>query len=254
MATGTTIEIVHGGGATWRPPRDGEHFRTCSYCGCIHPEDLAPELGPQGQCKTCHLTGWEACFRGQKPPWFADLTDEQRRELVADSADELAAMEARNEPHSYDPGIAYASWADRKYGWPHKFYVENLRNREPERLHVISGHRPPAEGPYAKGGELYHPPQDTPGMRWVRPEDVPEGTVTDGWRDLAEYELVGLGTRPTHHAKFYSEHLADPAIPAEVKEKIHQACGLRFHFTEDGRVSWHALDCTCEGHPEPEVP
>ena len=32
------------GGWDWRPPRDGEWFRTCSFCGCIHPDDLVPEL------------------------------------------------------------------------------------------------------------------------------------------------------------------------------------------------------------------
>ena len=46
--------ICHGdapqfseGGVTWRPPMEGNHdspydypFRTCSYCGSMHPEDL----------------------------------------------------------------------------------------------------------------------------------------------------------------------------------------------------------------------
>lgn len=47
-ANGT--DPVHGGAAerwggwSWRGPRRGEHWRTCSYCGSIHPEDLAVEI------------------------------------------------------------------------------------------------------------------------------------------------------------------------------------------------------------------
>src|SRR5215469_3066734 len=156
------------GGWSWREPRDGEWFRTCSFCGCIHPGDLAAVLKPAGACTVCGLTGWEACFRGQKPPWFTQLPAAGIEAMRAGHADEIAAMEARHEPHGYDPGAAYASWADRKYGWPHKFYVENLRSREPGRLHVISAHRDTAEGPYAPGGERYQPIEERiPGLRWV---------------------------------------------------------------------------------------
>ena len=44
---------VHGseaqqwGGWDWREPHRGEHWRTCSYCGSIHPEDLAAEIQSQ---------------------------------------------------------------------------------------------------------------------------------------------------------------------------------------------------------------
>lgn len=232
------IDVVHAGGAEWREPRDGEHFRTCSYCGCIHPEDLAAEIGPQGACSVCGQTGWEACFRGQKPPWFSQLPAAEIEKMRFEAANEIAAMEARNEPHSYDPGAAYASWADRKYGYPHKFYVENLRSREPERLYVItasSASEPPQGGNY----------------QWFRYEDLPAGAVTAGWRP-GDGKWFGLGTRETHHAKFYTDHLADPSVPDEAREKIHQACGLRFYFTDDGRMSWHALDCACDGHPSRE--
>lgn len=75
---------VHGGeadrwgGWSWREPDRGEHFRRCSYCGAIHPEDLVAE-----------------------PEWTP-------------------------------------RWADPKYGWPHKFYVD-VANREPEALFVTGG-------------------------------------------------------------------------------------------------------------------
>lgn len=225
------------GGWSWNAPRDGEWFRTCSFCGCIHPEDLAPELVPQGACAVCGQAGWDACFRSQRPHWFERAMESG--ELAGVSPEELALMEARHPAHSYDPGGAYASWADRKYGWPHKFYVERLKSREPERLHVIGSHRPAKEGPYAPGGEHYTPPQEmTPGLRWVPPSEIPEGTVTGGWRDLEECDLVGLGTRPHPFAKFYTVHLKDPAIGQDVKGAIGRASGLRLTWLDDGRVQW----------------
>lgn len=42
---------VHGWGAdwwgawSWRKPSRGEHFRRCSFCGSIHPDDLLAEKG-----------------------------------------------------------------------------------------------------------------------------------------------------------------------------------------------------------------
>ena len=51
MTTDTITDPVHGGqaerwgGWSWRDPARGEHFRRCSYCGSIHPDDLAAESG-----------------------------------------------------------------------------------------------------------------------------------------------------------------------------------------------------------------
>jgi len=75
-----TYEQVDG---EWRETGEkweAEPFRTCGYCGSIHPEDLLRFL---------------------------------------------------------DAG-AQLGGADWKYGWPHKFYVENIPNPQPERLYVIS--------------------------------------------------------------------------------------------------------------------
>jgi hypothetical protein len=47
-----------------------------------------------------------------------------------------------------------------------------------------------------------------------------------------------LDTKPTLHAKFYTIHLADPAISGEAKDAIQRASGLKFTFTDDGRVGW----------------
>jgi hypothetical protein len=165
----TALDPVHGGeadrwgGWSWRKPSHGEHFRTCSYCGSIHPEDLANESG-----------------------WAAD-------------------------------------WADRKYGWPHKFYVQ-VPNRAPGQRYVIGATS--ADQPHGDG------------TGWLPSSDVPDDVNSEGWRDLAtSYRWVLIGTRATHHAKFYSVHLADPAIQALALDRIQAASGLRFRFA-DGRVSW----------------
>lgn len=159
------------GGWHWRPPSRGEHFRRCSYCGSIHPEDL---------------TGEEA--------WRAE-------------------------------------WADAKYGWPHKFYVD-IPNRDPGALFVISS---------SYGTDGVEPGPAPAGMvAWdtLTPEQL---TIAERDGYLTRTRLpayVGFGTRRVHHAKFYSVHLADPALSAEVRDAIQAGSGLRFRFSGDGRVGW----------------
>lgn len=168
-------EAAQWGGWTWRKPRRGEHFRRCSYCGSINPEDLAAE-----------------------PTW-------------------------------------QASWADRKYGWPHKFYVD-VPNRDPDNLFVISSRFEAKTGPHAPGGERYQPPE--PGyIAWRDLTRKQRAIAKRGGYRKADY--VQFGTRDVHHAKFYTAHLADPALSRETKQAIEQRSGLRFHF-HDGTVRWEA--------------
>ena len=83
-------EAERWGGWKWEEPRHGEHFRRCSYCGCVHPVDLVAEA-----------------------EWRAE-------------------------------------WADFKYGWPHKFYVD-IANRDPERLYVVGSTSRFAESDRVRG-------------------------------------------------------------------------------------------------------
>ena len=132
------------GGWVWRELRYGDFFRTCSFCGCIHPDDLAAETAGTGTCTVCGKAGWPACFEGQSHAGVKaavqagklDISDEERTRVLA-LADE----------HRYDPGGWYASWADQKYGWPHKMYVEGLTARDPSLPRYMgstSGDTPPA--------------------------------------------------------------------------------------------------------------
>jgi hypothetical protein len=164
-------EAARWGGWSWRVPSRGEHYRTCSYCGSISPEDLAAEAR------------WKA------------------------------------------------EWADMKYGWPHKFYVR-LSNRHPEQRFIT--------------GATTGSPTGLTGAEWILSSEVPDDVNTDGWRDVSEtYQWVALGTRPTHHAKFYTAHLADPNAEQEALETVQRVAGLRFRF-EDGHVAWKPYNASSE--------
>ena len=188
------------GGWSWDEPARGEHFRRCSFCGSIHPEDLAAERAMTAdRCTACGIGGWSEHFR-------------------ADAE------------HSYSPDGWRAEWADRKYGWPHKFYVD-IPNRDPDALFVI--------------GSQYGPPMAPrpDGLDWVAWKDLSRAqrkiAKRDGYdREPPHPNYVGFSTRPSHHAKFYTAHLADPAIGQDVKDVIQRVSGLRFTFADDGRVGW----------------
>lgn len=123
-------------------------LRTCSYCGSMHPADVA------------------------------------------------AAIKAG----------ATGSWADMKYGWPHKAYFNGVPN--------------PHAGMLEIRGHATH--------------------IVEGWVDMGN----GTSHAPAKPAdqtvmwKFYSVHLQD-ASP-EDKQTIEFHLGLHFEFT-DGRVSWQKI-------------
>lgn len=163
-------EAERWGGRSWRDPSRGEHFRRCSYCGCVHPDDLAAETNVR------------------------------------------------------------VHWADMKYGWPHKFYVD-IPNRDPDRQFVISS--------------AIHQPRDG---QWLTVADA-DSTLEEvlergGYGEGSKYrpQFVQLGTRKNHYGKFYTAHLADPAIGPDTKAVIEQLGGLRFKFAQDGRVTWTAVE------------
>lgn len=98
-------------GAWWRPPtkeqtpeRQREQtFRTCSYCGSMHPEDLYR-----------HLTSWRA----------PDL-DDVERELSTPKDDLPAIVKDALRDAAIRGPLGGSDW---KYGWPHKFYIHGIPN------------------------------------------------------------------------------------------------------------------------------
>lgn len=124
-------------------------------------------------------------------------------------------------------GGIHPEWADQKYGWPHKLYVE-IPGRD-DRLHVLG-----ATSRLREGDTDYVPvAQVTEEQRAA----VEQGGWGPDW--ATRYEGLSFGPRPTHHGKFYSVHLADPALDPSVKQAIEAWSGRSFAFTGDGRVSWH---------------
>lgn len=65
----------------WRPPRDGERYRTCSYCGSMHPDDLfteienGHELGPTDKNYKVYVGG-----RGKF--YFQHLDSDQQQRFI----------------------------------------------------------------------------------------------------------------------------------------------------------------------------
>jgi len=119
-----------------------------------------------------------------------------------------------------------------KYGWPHKFYVD-VPNRNPETLFVI--------GSQHGGGPAERPPAESGGLQWVAWPDLTTEQLMiahrDGFDDDRPPRYVGFGTRPVHHAKFYTVHLA--AAGDSTRSALEQGCGLRFEFTA-GSVEWRS--------------
>lgn len=215
MSETVVADLVHHGDAgrwggwSWRKPDRGEHFRRCSYCGSISPDDLAAEPAGTG----CAFT---AC-------------PSPRDELAAIHfpVEGRPGQSAADGFHLFADTGWRASWADRKYGWPHKFYVEGLANRTPGSLYVIgstNADESPGAG-WTAVGEMTREQRKVikadPGAIW--------GNVT--W--------IQFGHHSAHFAKFYTTHLADPALDPEVKAAIERVSGIQFTF--DGtHVSWGA--------------
>jgi hypothetical protein len=154
------------GMATWRdakaPNFDAGRLRGCSYCGSMHPADLA-----------------EAIRAG-----------------------------------------ATVSWADFKYGWPHKLYVSGVPNPHAGLPEVTMYVSTPTHDQIASGAVIEVPTgrfSETTGQpttQWVgKPTPAPERT----------------------HGKFYTLHLQD-ATPTD-REVIEKAMNLTFTFS-DSKVAW----------------
>ena len=110
---------------------------------------------------------------------------------------------------------ASGSWADRKYGWPHKAYFDGVPNPHAGLMEsVASSSQKPSQSQL-----------DT--ENWLPPV---EGERPQWWRQLSPAPA-------TTYLKFYTVHLLD-ATP-EDRDTIEQHLGLKFTFVDnDTRVRW----------------
>jgi hypothetical protein len=122
-------------------------------------------------------------------------------------------------------GGAKAHFADQKYGWPHKVYLDDVPNPHKGVMESRSSHSSPpqeeiAAGKWVKVPNGYSPSTGQPEFSWYA-APTPAGSKTWG--------------------KFYIVHLQD-ATP-EDKAVIEQHLGVEFTFSKDGReVSWSAIN------------
>jgi hypothetical protein len=156
----------------WRPPFDGNggpyyyDWRTCSFCGSIHPEDLLRVL----------LAG------------------------------------------------AHMHGADWKYGWPHKFYLDDVPNK-------IAGEVRRTGGVYTHGNSVEDVSKQYPDANnWRHKEG-------DRW----EGDLISPAPA-TAPAKWYNEHLLDLDEVAfgPVAQAILAHTGVEFKMI-DGRLKFFAV-------------
>lgn len=167
------------GPVRWREPRYGDNFRTCSYCGCINPEDL---FNAQG--------------------WFP-------------------------------------SWADQKYGYPHKFYVGRLPNPDPNKIFVTG----------TSYGKIDDAVKEREG--WVSRRNLNEAQA-EALRQGGYNRLLGwpsrkpqwftFGTHTYLHAKFYTEHYRDLDLSGEMRDALWRRSGLWIEFAEDGSIAWQGYN------------
>lgn len=113
---------------------------------------------------------------------------------------------------------ARGSWADRKYGWPHKAYFDAVPNPHAGQLETQSSAT-------FKSDRFPHE---------VREPRYDERTG-ERVADYVRYTDAPKPAAATTHGKFYTVHLQD-ASP-EDRETIERHMGLRFTFVDDG-VSW----------------
>lgn len=115
---------------------------------------------------------------------------------------------------------AKLSAADRKYGWPHKFYVDGVPN--------------PHAGMLESRVSQSHPPQqEIDAGKWVQ---IPDGFDRQTGEPVFRWAKAGEPAAATTSGKFYTEHLQD-ADEAD-REVIERAMGLNFSFEYGGGVSW----------------
>lgn len=103
---------------------------------------------------------------------------------------------------------AHGSWADWKYGWPHKAYFDGVPNPHAGMLEVRGISNRPLEG-WVQVGE----------NKWQQPARPADATVM--W-------------------KFYTVHLQD-ATPEE-RDVIERHLGLHFVFLDDGAIRWQSYE------------
>ena len=115
---------------------------------------------------------------------------------------------------------AKGHFADRKYGWPHKVYLDGVPN--------------PHAGMLESRCSQSHPPQnEIDAGKWIR---IPNGFSRTTGAPEFRWTEAGKPAAATTYGKFYTQHLQD-ANP-EDRDTIERHLGLHFEFDDVGGVRW----------------
>lgn len=148
---------------------------------------------------------------------------------------------------------ATGSWADFKYGWPHKWYVDGVPNPHAGMLESRMGASHAVPVCPMSGMACIHGAQsfDRPSCVCMKGDtlSVVEGHASGVAVERAPAGFCSVTGAPQHTwrrkgepaaartwGKFYTEHLQD-ATP-EDRETIERAMGINFNFASGDKVSW----------------
>jgi hypothetical protein len=182
-----------------------------------------------------HIGDWQAgrFYEDGRAPWMPCSAPGERdddRFSLHKTAREWYSCQYCGSMHPQELAAAIrlgatAHWADFKYGWPHKVYVEKAPNRYEGELEQRGGFATcdrPAQ-------------QEIDSGKWIRYQT---GFSSQTGEPTYSYHEAMPPEQPAGqfaHGKFYSTHLQD-ATP-EDREIIERAMGKSFEF-KDGGVRW----------------
>ena len=196
-----------------------------------------------------------ACKSGWRPAQAPDVTNYAKNTGHLRACEYCGSMPPDDLAAAIRAG-AKLDPADRKYGWPHKFYVRDVPNPHAGLLESRMGSShavpicPTTGNPCASGEQSFGWPV-CECMR-ERPESVtlgrkgdsemtalPNGFSSTTGRQTFTWAERGKPADVTTWGKFYTVHLKD-ATPDD-RTTIEAAMGLKFEFLDGGRVSWQPL-------------
>lgn len=193
----------------------------------IDESGLAPSVAHRGDWQAARFQlGGDVPWQAAVAPDIAAGRDTGRMRACAycgsmHPADVAAAIRAG----------ARGSWADRKYGWPHKAYFEGVPNPHAGQLEVRGwrSDRPRSDDPRASDW-VEMPDLSAPKFDAHTGEPLPPKT---------RWVMAPAPAAATTYAKFYTVHLQD-AKP-EDREVIERHLRVRFTFKDDGGLKWAAI-------------
>lgn len=194
----------------WRPPRlrrdesdpYEETWRTCWYCGSMHPEDLYRILKGQPVVERQEFDVSKAVEEFGPDGYHKALAEHYRRE------------EAK--------GVRLGG-ADWKYGWPHKFYVDGIPNPAAGEEFVTYTMRGAIDDlPPEEQQEWEARPDASPGYRKVYSRSQASPTQRGKWYNEHFYDL---------------EHERTFEVFAKL---IESHSGILFSRGDDGRLLYRA--------------